>query len=282
MRIAVVGNGIVGGALRLWFETHLPEVSIGIWDPPQGKKDPIDESVEVAFISVPVPTKGFKQDLTILHSAIQASMLAKYIVIRSSVVPGTCDTLSSIYGRAIIAMPEFLTERTAFQDFCNQDVIIGYPDQFKVDANWWVPFVSIFGNLKRIRWASAMECELAKYAHNSFGAFKVTYFNMVYHLCTEHGLQFERVREMVLASGYINETHTHVPGPDGRLGYGGKCFPKDLSAFIGFVNDNPAHVLLKDVLCLNRLYRGPDPEIELKNTPTREPNLTNQEVSGGG
>lgn len=281
MRIAIVGDGIVGGALRRWFETEQGR-QVLVWDPPKGKTDAIGESVEAAFISVPVPTKGFRQDLTILHSAIQASMYAKRIIVRSTVIPGTCDTLSSIYGRAIYAMPEFLTERSAYEDLCRQDVLVGIPDAYKGDPNWWLPFVSIFGNRKRIRWASAMECEMAKYAHNCFGAFKVTYFNMINHLCAEYGLGFEKVRELVLASGYINETHTLVPGPDGRLGYGGKCFPKDLSAFIGFVKDNPAHVILKDVLCLNRLYRGPDPEIEVKNTPTREPNSNNQEVSGGG
>ena len=35
----------------------------------------------------------------------------------------------------------------------------------------------------------------------------------------------------VLLSGYINDTHTYVPGPDGKFGYGGKCFPKDVNAF---------------------------------------------------
>ena len=74
------------------------------------------------------------------------------------------------------------------------------------------------------------ELELAKYAHNCFGALKVTYFNMIYDLCLSNELDYEKVLEVVLGSGYINENHTKI-GLDGRRGYGGKCFPNNMENF---------------------------------------------------
>ena len=265
MRIAIVGNGIVGGALRRWFEGNNQPCLV--WDPPQNQHDRIDNSVDVAFISVPVPTKGFKQDLSMLHDAIRAASAAKKIVVRSTVVPGTCDSLSAQYRRAIFHMPEFLTERTADADMEAQDVLIGIPDKFREDENWWIYFAEVFLRQKRIRWASALECEMAKYAHNVFGALKVTYFNAVYSLCEKNKIRFDVVKNLMLASGYINDVHTQVPGPDGRFGYGGKCFPKDLSAFIGFAGADPIHIMLNNMLCLNRYYRGVDTEIESEKKP---------------
>lgn len=78
---------------------------------------------------------------------------------------------------------------------------------------------------------SSYEASLAKYAHNTFGALKVTYFNCVKELCDKKQLSFEKVRNGILLSENINSEHTCVPGPDGKLGYGGKCFPKDVKAF---------------------------------------------------
>ena len=43
------------------------------------------------------------------------------------------------------------------------------------------------------------------------------------------GVDWRKVHTGVLLSGYINDTHTYVPGPDGKYGYGGKCFPKDVN-----------------------------------------------------
>lgn len=78
---------------------------------------------------------------------------------------------------------------------------------------------------------SSYEAALAKYTHNVFGALKVTYFNCVKEICDENHLDFENVRKGILLSGNINSEHTAVPGPDGKRGYGGKCFPKDVNAF---------------------------------------------------
>ena len=57
-------------------------------------------------------------------------------------------------------------------------------------------------------------------------------------------------------SGYINDTHTQVPGPDGKFGYGGKCFPKDIEAFKTELGDSSFAKLLNDVAFLNSKFRN--------------------------
>lgn len=85
----------------------------------------------------------------------------------------------------------------------------------------------VFPN-KRYVVMSSEEVELAKYAHNVFGALKVMYFNCVYDLCAKAGLDYSNVLKGVMSSGYVNKPYTAVPGPNGIFGYIGKCFPKDV------------------------------------------------------
>ena len=67
--------------------------------------------------------------------------------------------------------------------------------------------------------------------------------------------EFQEIRRMLL-SGYINDTHTYVPGPDGKFGYGGKCFPKDVNAFTMMTKGTPLGKLLEPLHELNVHFRG--------------------------
>ena len=58
-----------------------------------------------------------------------------------------------------------------------------------------------------------------------------------------------------LLSGYINDVHTFVPGPDGKFGYGGKCFPKDVNAFTEVTKSYPLYKLLNHLKELNDEFR---------------------------
>ena len=142
-------------------------------------------------------------------------------------------------------MPEFLSERTAYDDFCYQPMIYtGEEDLLK----------NIFVNKKYVVMSNT-EAELTKYAHNVFGAVKVTYFNGIYNMCQKMNLDYEKVHKGFLASGYINDMHTFVPGPDGKLGYGGKCFPKDVKAFEKYTKSYPINKLINATDAINSEFR---------------------------
>ena len=109
---------------------------------------------------------------------------------------------------------------------------------------------------KKFTVMSPLEAELTKYIHNVFGAYKVTYFNAAKEYVEKMGGDWAKVHTGVLLSGYINDTHTYVPGPDGKLGYGGKCFPKDVNAFAKMTEGTSMGTLLAPLHELNVHFRG--------------------------
>lgn len=246
LKIANIGCGVIGGALIKWLSNNTPHIVLKS-DPYKGYNDDLSEA-DIAFISIHIPTEADgTQDLTVLKTIIR-NLPNIPIYIRTTLLPGTCDTLSQETGKNVNFMPEFLTERTSIDDFKKQPMVFtGDPELLK----------QIFVNKEYITMTS-LEAEIAKYAHNVFGALKVTYFNGIYALCQEKNIEYEKVKQGYLLSGYINEPHTMVPGPDGKLGYGGKCFPKDVNAFSEYLKGNSLYKLLNVIPELNKEYRGID------------------------
>ena len=153
-------------------------------------------------------------------------------------------------------MPEFLTERFADEDMEKLPIICGHP---KADP-YALPRVhhamsEIFPS-KNMVILENKECEMAKYVHNCFGALKVTYFNGVYKECERLGIDYQNVLSGARVTPFIERYHTQVPGPDGSYGFAGKCFPKDLVAFIGFLGNRSFRLMMENVFLLNRFYRG--------------------------
>ena len=149
-------------------------------------------------------------------------------------------------GEYIYFMPEFLTERTYIEDFKKQPMV--FTGEIEL-------LCSIFKG-KTFTTMTPLEAEITKYAHNVFGAYKVTYFNAVYDYCRRNGADWARVHAGMLLSGYIDATHTFVPVPDGKFGDGGKCFPKDVNAFAKMTEGTPLGTLLAPLHELNVWFRG--------------------------
>lgn len=252
MKVGIIGLGVVGGVLKRWFENHTSH-QIRVYDPGKGLCDPFD-GVDAVFISIPVRPSSVGQDQASLEAAVvYAKVYTSNVFIRSTVLPGTNDRLGTI------AMPEFLTERTAYEDMERMPVLVG--GRNNTFGTHWAIF-QILGEVfpgKQITSVTNAEAELAKYAHNCMGALKVTYWNMIHNLCVNLGADYERVREAAMLTGYIERTHTQVPGPDGRFGYGGKCFPENVESLAAFLNKagfEDEHTLVRAMETLNMIYRG--------------------------
>lgn len=85
---------------------------------------------------------------------------------------------------------------------------------------------------------------------------KISIFNEFYIMCREKGMNFEKVKEMMILNGWINSMHTNVPGPDGKFGYGGACFPKDTSALFRFMQrENLPHRMIEASVTENQELR---------------------------
>ncbi len=245
IHVGIVGCGYIGGALKVWLEENNPNVKVLVSDPPKGMNDDLSPS-DIIFVSLHVPTEDDgSQDLTLMTEIIK-QLPNVPIFVRTTILPGTSEKLSNATGHKVYFMPEFLTERTHIEDFKRQPMVF----TGEVDL-----LSKIFIGKKFCRMTS-LEAEICKYAHNVFGALKVTYFNAVADYCRRHGCDYKAVHTGVLLSGYINDTHTQVPGPDGRYGYGGKCFPKDVNALAELAKDTPLGQLIAPLHELNVGFRG--------------------------
>ena len=88
-----------------------------------------------------------------------------------------------------------------------------------------------------IVFTTTTESETIKYVRNSYLSVKVSFFNEVYQFCKKKEINYDNVLKWVLDDTRITPSHTKVPGPDGKCGYGGTCLPKDIKTF-AFENEN--------------------------------------------
>ena len=250
IKVGIVGCGFVGEALKTWLEKHNPDVTIRVSDPPKGYNDDLSD-IDIAFLQIHVPTEDDgTQDLTLMRELI--TKLPKVpVFVRTTILPGTSDRLSKETEHQVCYMPEFLTQRTHLEDFEKQTMVFTGAVEL---------LTKVFKG-KKFAVMTPLEAEITKYAHNVFGAYKVTYFNAVREYCLKMGADWTNVHMGVLLSGYINDTHTYVPGPDGKFGYGGKCFPKDVNAFAKLTEGQPLGTLLAPLHELNVHFRGVEEHI---------------------
>lgn len=75
-----------------------------------------------------------------------------------------------------------------------------------------------------------MDAETIKYFRNCFLATKVSFCNEIEEFCQRKGIEYETVRALATINPRIGSSHSHVPGPDGKRGFGGIYFPKDTAA----------------------------------------------------
>jgi UDPglucose 6-dehydrogenase len=192
---------------------------------------------DVIFIAVPTPPQpDGSVDLSFIEAVareIAQSMTSYKIVVDKSTVPvKTGDKVSETIKRYckarvdfdVVSNPEFLREGFAVDDFLKPDrVVIGVRSQRPVPAmkSIYEPFNA------PIIVTDINSAELIKHAANSFLALKISYINAVSVICEASGANV-----MEVANGMGMDARIGRRFLDAGLGFGGSCFPKDLSAFI--------------------------------------------------
>lgn len=231
-RIAIMGTGMVGGALDRYFRTQ--NIQAGLYDPPKGLDDAgVLRDAEVIFVAVPTPyyLDGTGFDDSFIRAALDAIPAGgKTIVLKSTILPGTTDTFQAAYPKhRILFNPEFLTESTVDHDMQHPNrQIVGYTKQSRRDAE------RVMGLLPRAPFEKiipAKEAELVKYFGNAFYALKVAYANQMYDMCQKLGVNYENLKECAGAEKWIGPMHLEI-FYQGYRGYGGKCLPKDTRSII--------------------------------------------------
>ena len=253
MKIGIVGNGFVGSSVAFGFSAQTGcDADVKIYDKDRTKGthelEEVINTSDFVFLSVPTPSNpdgSISLDIIYdvfeeIHNIIDYTKpgdscdTQPVILLRSTVTPGTTRQIQKKYPlMRIVFNPEFLTERSAKLDFINQSrfIIGGSPgDSDAVEKL----FKWRFGESTSIIKTNYETAELIKYMNNTFFATKVSFLNEMYQIAEKCGANWEDAVEGFVRDGRVGHSHMNVPGPDGKFGFGGSCFPKDIQAMIAF------------------------------------------------
>ena len=244
IRIGIIGKGFVGSAVEYGFSCDLNFKSqIKIFDKnPSLSKNSLSETInssDFIFVSVPTPAKlGGEIDLKILDKALfeinECRKNNSIILIRSTIIPGTSEMFSKKYPKLkIVFNPEFLTEKNANEDFINQSRIILGGDK-NLTKKVSELYKKRFGERIHIIETNFQTAELIKYMNNCFLATKISFMNEMKLLSNKINANWDQAIEGFIADPRVGNSHFNVPGHDGKYGFGGSCFPKDIQALIKF------------------------------------------------
>ncbi len=235
----------MGSAVRYGFSPNVGvDARVRVYDKNPSKSthslnDVVIES-DIIFLSVPTPSnKDGTINVDIVDGALNdinvySTSVDNIILLRSTVVPGTTRRLQEKYPNLrIVFNPEFLTERSANFDFINQTRFIlgGNSDDIKEVSEL---FRQRFGHSISIVETNYETAELIKYMTNTFFATKISFLNDMKLLSDECGAIWEHTLEGFVRDGRVGHSHLNVPGHDGKYGFGGSCFPKDIQALINY------------------------------------------------
>lgn len=271
--VGIVGIGMVGMPLKRWFEerrgyTRGSNLFCYDIDPRKPFHDNVNNAA-VVFITVPTPRQpDGSANISVVRGSIQMLDGEKIVVIKSTVPPGTTQSLQETFLRhRLLFNPEFLTEKRAWEDFCRPDrQIVGFTDQSLEAAHTVLamlpkaPFMSPWGiGTYRQTRISATEAELIKYFGNAHFVRKINLANVFALLAAKLGVDYEHVRQGVAADHRIGDSHLNV-NEGGYCGWGGYCFPKDIHALIttlaGHKLDTCAELLENDCAFNERILFG--------------------------
>lgn len=241
IKIAIIGYGFVGKKVFSLFEDYFGENSkdhLLIYDPYVKdigvcNKEEVNKA-DLAIVCVPTEKNDDGHaDTKIVEDTIKW-LETPLILIKSTVPPGTTRRLSILTKKKIAFSPEFVGESTYYHPFWDKMIeepalIMGAEDK-KVAEDILDFFHPILGPTKTFAITDSKTAELTKYMENVYFATKVTFCNEMKKIANSFGVSYYELRELWALDPRVDKMHTSVF--KGKLGFGGKCFPKDLSALI--------------------------------------------------
>jgi UDPglucose 6-dehydrogenase len=233
-KIGIIGLGFVGGAINDAMGRRSTTV---IMDPAKGLNATYQEIKKCSGIFICVPSP--QDDDGTCDTSILESVLAN-LTDYTGVIISKCTAPPDVYARlnakypTLVHAPEFLTAARASIDYADGRFafIGGSVGAYQREAERIIRMGQ--RHLESVYHCTIAEAALAKYAINSFMATKVVFMNELYNVAQAAGIDYDNIAHMIKADSRIGNSHMQVPGPDGQLGFGGACFPKDTSALLKY------------------------------------------------
>ena len=242
MKVGIIGLGFVGGAMLHSFT----ERGVDVHGYDKYKEVGTFEEMlltDILFLALPTPfnielSQYDKGEIFKTMELLNNESYSGVIVSKSTIEPEEIDKISNRYPELdIVNNPEFLTARTAYEDFDNQHhIVLGRTVNCSEEKYLLVKefYESYYPNAE-VSLCSAKESEMMKIFANSFYATKVQFFTELYLTCKKNKTSYDKIVDMIVKNNFISEMHTRVPGPDGQISYGGYCFPKDTNALLNYM-----------------------------------------------
>lgn len=237
-KIGIIGHGFVGKAVEYGFKNS-HEIVIYDINIPSSSLEAVVRECDFIFISVPTPmTKDYTEiDLSIFDGVFKntVEMARKLncepiLVLKSTITPGTTRRLAQTYNwPRTLFNPEFLTQANYLEDFIHADRVVIGGDNIDCRQQLVDLYQTSFPETPVFQ-TDPTSAEMVKYMANTYLATKVIYGNEMAELCEKLGINYDQVRQMVVADKRIYDSHLNV-APE--RGFGGKCFPKDTVAILG-------------------------------------------------
>ncbi len=238
--IGIIGQGFVGNAVYQKFKNFYKVLTYDIdTSKCNSTFEEVTSDCKTIFVCLPTPMNedgscnidivdNVLEDLEVLSSMEQKK---KTIIVKSTVPPSTTKTWNENFQwLEVVFNPEFLTERNAVKDFENQNrIILGGPRPATTKVR--NIFSKVFPTSHIIK-TDSTHAEMVKYLTNTFLSTKVSFANEIYQICEKLKVDYDKVIEYATLDDRLGNSHWNVPGHDGDFGFGGHCFPKDLSALI--------------------------------------------------
>jgi UDPglucose 6-dehydrogenase len=265
LKIGIIGHGFVGSAVANGFDKDVDQFVVD----PLFHDNTIDDLVKydppLTFVCVPTPEQDTHMDVDVSIARevlIQLENLnyKGIVVIKSTITPDHLTTFKKTFKKLkLVYNPEFLTEANSLDDFVNPNMqILGgkWRDCEAVEKAYIRhSSVKIVPTFK----VDMITASLIKYSINSWLATKVSWFNQLHELFQKSGAKgsWEQFTDMLKRDPRMGDSHMQVPGPDGKFGYGGHCFPKDTKALLYYSKLKKAELkLLKASIEYNSTVRN--------------------------
>lgn len=296
MSVAVIGNGFVGGSLTTVLDEHGIDVypfdisgkyaagakqaccDRGLGNFPDTVQQLVtccedkESFTKIYFVCLPTPMQeDGSADISIVEKVL--AMLAdipgeRIAVVKSTVPPGSTEYWNKKFeGKVhVVFNPEFLTEKNALDDMRNQNrIVLGGPRPWINEVKNL--FKAAFPNVPLIK-TSSTTAEMVKYVTNIHLAVKVALANELSQICNKLdsegcNIDYDKVIEYATLDERLGKSHWQVPGHDGRAGFGGSCFCKDINALMHVAQKLGIHPTIMHAAWNKNLEVRPERDWEL-------------------
>jgi UDPglucose 6-dehydrogenase len=235
MKIGIIGYGYVGKAVASAYEQE----GVLFNDPKVEGSTSINDiksQCQTIFVCVPTPQHADGScDSSILADVLcQLSGFEGLVISKSTALPQIYTTLESKYSDLKLAhVPEFLTAANSIADYQYPvKIIVGCRPELRIDVSQAILTDKVHYDMTSIQYCSIAEAAMVKYVANTMLAMKIIMNNEYYDICKSLGISWDNVARVASTDPRLGNTHWQVPGPDGGRGFGGACFPKDMSALL--------------------------------------------------